>query len=261
MKNSKKLSIGIMGNGVVGSTLLSWFPEALCYDVDVSRRKNEINELEEKAEYIIIAVPTPFDLKKGEFDPSYVNEAIEQFSSSKVFIIKSTCVPGTTDWLQKKYPQHTFLINPEFLTEKTAQHDFLHPDMQILGYTEKSKHLAERVLAVLPKAPVSEIVPAKVAEAVKYFRNCFYATKVVFANQFYDFCEKTGIDYDKVKDIVQYDKMIGSNHLDIFHQGGRGAGGKCLAKDLSAFTILSNLPLFVATNKLNREYLKLSEKS
>ena len=53
MKNSKKLSIGIMGNGVVGSTLLSWFPEALCYDVDVSRRKNEINELEEKAEYII----------------------------------------------------------------------------------------------------------------------------------------------------------------------------------------------------------------
>jgi UDP-glucose 6-dehydrogenase len=132
--------------------------------------------------------------------------------------------------------------------------------MQIVGYTNKSKGIAQKILNILPKAEFKLITEAINAEAIKYFRNCFYATKVVFANQFFDYCQEKDIDYEEVKDAVKHDKMISPNHLEIFHQGGRGAGGKCLSKDLAAFASVSNLPLLKKVEVLNRQYLSKSKK-
>lgn len=255
---SKK--IGILGNGMVGSTLLKWFKNALVFDVDPKRSINSAEEIDHLTEIVFICVPTPFSHSKNEFDLSIVDEAISMLKGPKTIIIKSTVVPGTTQYLQDKYPKHLFLFNPEFLTEKTALNDFLNPEMQIVGYTNKSKKIANKILKLLPKSSFENITDAKNAESIKYFRNCFYATKVVFANQFYDYCKKENIDYETVKDAVKHDSMISPSHLEIFHQGGRGAGGKCLAKDLSAFTEFSKLPLLKFVNKLNIQYLKESKK-
>ena len=48
-------------------------------------------------------------------------------------IIRSTVIPGTTWALQTKYPHLNILFNPEFLTERSANFDFINQSRFIIG--------------------------------------------------------------------------------------------------------------------------------
>ena len=75
---------------------------------------------------------------------------------------------------------------------------------------------------------------------VKYFTNTFLSTKVSFANEMYQICEKLDIDYDKVVEYAKYDERIGYSHLNVpGPDGDYGFGGHCLPKDLNALINLS----------------------
>jgi UDPglucose 6-dehydrogenase len=67
--------------------------------------------------------------------------------------------------------------------------------------------------------------------------NCFLATKVIFANEMFEVCEKLGIKYEEVKKMVVADKRILDGHLDITTLGG--FGGKCFPKDLLALRAMA----------------------
>lgn len=224
--------IAIMGAGMVGGALARYFSqhkknEPILYDPPKGLGdKQTLNA----AEVVFICVPTPYIEGIG-FDDSFLGQAFAGLTGEKIVVIKSTVMPGTTEKYQKQFPQHQILFNPEFLTEATADHDTLHPNRQIIGYTEKSKAVAEEILKMLPAAPLQKIMPAVEAEMVKYFSNTFYALKVAFANQFYDLCQKIGVNYDEIKECAKAEPMMGTNHWEIFHKGYRGYGGKCLPKD------------------------------
>lgn len=225
------MKIGIAGFGMVGGALGKVLPRATVYDpYKKIGSKEEINE----CECVFVAVPTPHDEKSGGFDLSVVEETLAFLTSNKIVVIKSTVLPGTTEYLQKKYPRHQILFNPEFLTEVTADQDMRYPDRQIVGFTELSYNVAGDIMALLPLAPFERIMPATEAEMVKYYGNTWFSTKVIFANQMYDICQGLGIDYDTVKEATAADKRIGRTHLEIFHHGYRGYGGKCLPKDTRA---------------------------
>jgi UDPglucose 6-dehydrogenase len=194
-----------------------------------------------QADIIFICVPTPYLVKESGFDLSFVREACSKIEGSKVVVIKSTVVPGTTEKLQTEFSQHKFLFNPEFLTELTADQDMSYPDRQIVGYTQQSFSVSGAVMALLPLAPYERIMPATEAEMVKYFGNNWFAIKVAFANQMYDLCSKLGLDYDNVKEAAAADKRIGRSHLEVWHKGYRGYGGKCLVKDIRAMIQFANL--------------------
>ncbi len=72
------------------------------------------------------------------FDDSFLLDAVARVRGPKTVVIKSTVLPGTTELLQERYPQHRFMFNPEFLREATAYDDFVNPDRQIVGYTAAS---------------------------------------------------------------------------------------------------------------------------
>lgn len=225
--------IGIFGAGVLGGALKRYFSHAKVYD-----KYKDLDSLEEvlKQDYFFICVPTPHNEDTG-FDRSALEEVFSHIGAlgqEKIVIIKSTVLPGTTDYFQEKYPHLKILFNPEFLTEQTAEQDFRFPDRQIIGYTERSFNKAGDILQMLPLAPFERIVPAKTAELIKYFGNAWFAIKVVYANQMYDLCEKLGINYDDVRNAAAADKRIGRSHLEVFHKGYRGYGGKCLPKDTRA---------------------------
>ena len=241
---NKKYKIGIFGVGMVGGAFKRYFENKPNYEVHFFDKKGlgSMDDLS-NADYIYICLPTPYVEGSG-CDVGIIESAIKELTEhtrdaegdmiSKVFIIKSTVEPGTTQKLQDKYPEHKFLFSPEFLTEVTADNDMAYPDRQIVGYTAQSYTIAKDVLQQLPLAPYERIVKSEEAEMIKYFGNNWFAVKVVFANQMYDLCTKMGIDYEAVKDGAAADKRIGRTHLDILHKGGRGAGGKCLRKDLGA---------------------------
>ena len=152
-------------------------------------------------------------------------------------------------------------MNPEFLTEETADQDMSYPDRQIVGYTEKSHDVAGDLIQLLPLAPFERILPATEAELVKYFGNTWFSVKVSFANQMYDICQALGADYDRMVEASAADKRIGRTHLNVWHKGYRGYGGKCLPKDIKAFIQLANskgvdLKLHKAAEYINEELMK-----
>lgn len=235
MKNSPK--IGIVGVGYLGGAVKYWFDKqnfsAFFYD-----KYKEVGSLQDlnKAEIIFICLPTPFIEKENKgFDDSAILEVLQEINGQKIIVIRSTVLPGFTESYQKKFPQHKFLMNPEFLRAKTAIQDYLNPERQIIGYTKKSKDVAKDILSILPKAPFKKIVKATEAETIKYFGNVFLANRVIFANQMYDICQKIGIDYEAVKECAGADPRIGGSHFDVFSDDYRGYSGTCLPKDTKAF--------------------------
>lgn len=250
-----KKKIGIVGLGMVGGALRKWFEkqdyELFLYD---KYKKIGFPELLKKADYIYICVPTPTIDQRCDIDA--LIDVLNGLKGEKVVIIKSTILPGTTASLQIKYPQHKILFNPEFLTAKNADQDMHYPDRQIIGTTVKSHTVATDILQQLPLAPFETIVPSGIAEMAKYFNNCWLASKVTFANQMYDVCEKLGINYDTVADIVMADKRIGRTHWKIWNEGYRGYDGMCLPKDTKAFLKFAkdlkvDLPTLIAADKYN----------
>lgn len=254
---AKEFRVGVMGVGVVGGAVAEYFKSIgktpLLYDKH--KKLGSVAEVNE-ADAVFICVPTPYG--ENGFDLSMVEEAVSNLRNGKIVVVKSTVLPGTTENLQAKYSQHQFLFNPEFLRELTAVEDMLSPERQIVGYTEKSRPVAEKILEILPPAPFKKIIPATEAEMVKYFGNTHLAARVIFANQMYDLCQALGIDYDKVRECVGEDKRIGHSHFDIWQGGYRGYGAKCFPKDIRALIQLAemkgvDLKFHKLVEEINRE--------
>jgi len=253
-----------MGAGMVGGALIKYL-ERKKFDhivYDPPKGFSDVAVLN-SSEVIFICVPTPFDEAKG-FDLSYVEGALATLTGEKIVVLKSTVVPGTTARLQERFPMHRICYNPEFLTEESKDQDFAFPDRQIVGYTDQSFGIAKDIMLLLPQAPFERIVSATAAEMIKYFGNTWFSAKVVFANQMYDLCQKLGVEYDAVKDSVAADKRIGPTHLEVFHGGYRGYGGKCLPKDTRALIQLGDrlgisLDLLKMVEYINNKLIKQSE--
>ena len=212
---NKAYTIGIIGAGFVGSAVASFFKNARVYD-----KFKPMDSFEEvmSRDVIFVCVPTPYN--KG-FDRSYLDEVfneIAKYKKERLVVIKSTVIPGTTEYFQKQHPHLLILFNPEFLTQNTAEYDFSHPDKQIIGYTEKSKHIAEDVLSILPDAPYKKTMPSTSSELVKYAVNSYYASKVIFGNVLYDIASALGLDYEIVKQAFVSDKRICDSHFAHDHR-------------------------------------------
>jgi UDPglucose 6-dehydrogenase len=233
------VKIGIIGDGVVGGALRAWF-ESQGADVRPYDPRKGLRDRTgiDAADVVFVCVPTPYEAGRG-FDHSHLLDAMASISGSKLVVIKSTVLPGTTDELQRRCPQHRLMFNPEFLREATAVADMAHPDRQIAGVTPQSEADASLVLGLLPPAPFVRVCLAREAEMAKYVANSFLAVKVSFANEVFDLCEQTGIDYTAMRDIVAADERIGASHFDVLADGYRGYGGKCLPKDSKALLSLA----------------------
>lgn len=243
--------VGIIGVGMVGSPLKRWFEEFKGYErgkdlflYDIDPKKGYFDDVS-NADVIFVAVPSPRN-PDGSCNTAIVEEAARSIKGEKVVVIKSTVPPGTTERLQKQHPQHKFLFNPEFLTERQAWIDMVRPDRQIVGFTASSLDASHLVLSLLPKAPfmspwgLNTYTPVKItateAEIIKYSGNVHFARKINFANAIARLCESHGIDYENVRKGVAADHRIGDSHLDVNHGGYRGWGGYCFPKDLDALT-------------------------
>src|SRR3972149_3252656 len=234
-----KTAIGIIGVGYVGGALHGWFksqPER--FDVFVYDKFKRLGSPDEGnlASIIFVATPTPFREDAGGYDDSAIRDALANIRDGKMIVIKSSVTPGSTERFQKEHPQKILLFSPEFLKAQNAASDFVNSERQIVGYAdEKNRGKAAEILAILPPAPYMKVMRATEAEMVKFFGNTYLATRVVFANQIYDLCEKLGIDYNAVKEGVGQDPRIGTSHLEVLHGEHRGYGGLCFPKDMKAF--------------------------
>ena len=232
------MKIGFIGQGWIGKNYADDFESRGYAVVRYALETPYITNKEHIAgcDLVFVAVPTP-TTPRG-FDVSAVRAVLPLVGDGKVAVIKSTILPGTTEMLQKEFPNIFVLHSPEFLAESTAAYDAAHPNRNIVGIPvddETYRAKAQMVLDVLPDAPYARILAAQDAEFVKYAGNCFLFTKVMFTNLLYDLVAARGSNWREVRDALVHDPRIGASHTNPVRDGGRGAGGDCFIKDFEAF--------------------------
>ena len=237
--------VGIIGNGFVGSAIAFGFglhADIKIYDKNNSKSTNTLEEVVNGSEFIFLSLPTPMSLSKnGKIDLSIIDQAFQEIlavndGADKIFVIKSTVVPGTTKHFQNKYPQLKIVFNPEFLTERAARLDFINAARIVIGGSpEDNERLANLYRARFPYTKIVQ-TDTQSAEFVKYMCNCFFASKVSFVNEMKQMSDVLGLDWDAVMDGFISDGRMGNSHFDApGHDGKHGFGGKCFPKDINAF--------------------------
>ena len=241
------MNIGIVGLGYVGTAIKSGFEKHYTVETydkyDGFKSTVQLSDMVAECEVIFVCVPTPMR-EDGSCHTNIVESVVQEIDEwtsryhkdiKPIVVIKSTVPPGTTEHLNKKYKNINVIFNPEFLTEMNFLEDFKNQTRIILGGTRKGTNILRQVYSkVFPHATIVK-TGSKTAEMVKYFVNCFLATKVSFANEMKQICDKIGIDYDKVVEYATYDERLGKSHWAVpGPDGDFGFGGHCLPKDVSA---------------------------
>ena len=255
-------TIGIVGQGYVGGAVKEVFSKY--YDVetyDLDKDKCSVDYLEDIVELsniIFVCVPTPMK-KDGSCDTSIVEAVVKDINdmvvsrnvSGRVVVIKSTVPPGTTERLSEECHNISVIFNPEFLTEANYLEDFKNQNRIILGGKRPGTTKVKQVYSkVLPKTKVIKTGSTH-AEMVKYMTNTFLATKVSFANEMFEICERLGIDYDKVTEYATYDERLGKSHWAVPGPDGHyGFGGSCFPKDINALINVAKDKLDLYPNTL-----------
>lgn len=186
---------------------------------------------------IFLCLPTPMN-PDGTCNTDIIESVVDEIDSwgeRRTLVIKSTVIPGTCDRLNANHMNVDVCFNPEFLTERTAVDDFKNQKFIIVGgptdAVRQVKHVYQRSFPNVPCYKTEAIV----AEMVKYTINCFLATRVSFANEIRQICDKANIDYDKVVEYATKDERIGHTHWAVPGPDGHfGFGGSCFIKDLNA---------------------------
>ena len=250
------MKVGIIGQGFVGTAVregLKQFYEIDTFDLDENKRDVDyIEDIIDRNDIIFVCLPTPMK-KDGSCDTSIVENTIIELDdlaltrqcSNRIVIIKSTIPPGTTERLNEECKHIQIIFNPEFLTEANFIEDFKTQDRIIIGGPRPaSTKVRQLFYKVFPKAHIIK-TSSTIAEMVKYMTNTFLATKVSFANEIFEICERLGIDYDKVTEYATYDERLGKSHWSVPGPDGHyGFGGSCFPKDINAL-------ISVAKNKLD----------
>jgi len=243
MKINKK--IGIIGNGFVGSAVRYGFSPNVGVDADVkvydknpNKSTHTLEEVVTKSDVIFLSVPTPSN-KDGSMNLDIVDSAladISKYNFDGIILLRSTVVPGSTKKLRDKYSNLRIVFNPEFLTERSANFDFINQNRFILGGSsddviEVSELFRERFGSSLSIVQTNY----ETAELIKYMTNTFFATKISFLNDMKILADKCGVIWEDAVEGFVRDGRIGHSHLNVpGHDGKYGFGGSCFPKDIQA---------------------------
>ena len=243
--------IGVVGNGFVGKAVKFGFsPSVGCdaeirvYDKEPSKSTHTLEETVNESDFIFLSVPTPAN-SDGSINISVLEDVLgdidEVSERNNYILVRSTVVPGTTWALQEKFPSLNLLFNPEFLTERSANFDFINQSRFIIGSGDSYESaLGSELFTKLIRDRFGDCVSVlectyETAEMIKYMNNCFFATKVSFMNEMYQIAEKCKVNWEQAVDGFVADGRVGHSHLNVpGHDGKFGFGGSCFPKDIQA---------------------------
>jgi UDPglucose 6-dehydrogenase len=245
------------------------------------RATTNLTEAVLDSEVTLIAVGTPFngeeiDLTAVLGAARQIGAVIAQKSTYHLVVVKSTVVPGTTDCRvlpaledasgKRAGVDFGVAMNPEFLSEGEAVHDFMFPDRLVLGgIDEQSIEVLDRLYASYPDEVPRLRTNTRTAEMIKYASNSLLATLISFSNEVANLGAAIGgIDAVEVLRGVHLSQYFrgrnaqGLPPITAFLAAGCGFGGSCLPKDVSALIAKGRqvgrpMPLLQSVMDVNHE--------
>jgi len=204
----------------------------------------------QNSDMTLITVPTPSN-PDGRFSNASVEAVLSRIapalrikSSFHVVGVISTVMPGTSERVFKPRLEKLtgkvcgrdfgLLYNPEFVALGSVIHDFLNPDMLLIGASDdrSAQAAGELYASVVESNPYCAVMSLTNAEITKLSLNCYVTMKISFANELAAICEKIpGADVDVITAAIGSDGRVGRQYL----KGGLGFGGPCFPRDNLAF--------------------------
>jgi GDP-mannose 6-dehydrogenase len=218
------------------------------------RATSELSDAVRHTDLSLVCVGTPSQ-PNGGIDLKYVRRVCEQIGrtlatheGAPVIVMRSTMLPGTMRELviptlekfsgKRAGEEFGVCVNPEFLREGTAVHDYYHPPKTVIGELSRSSgDLLQSVYAGMPGPMIRTDI--ETAEMVKYADNAWHALKVGYANEIGNLCKALGIDAHKVMEIFCQDRKL--NLSPCYLKPGFAFGGSCLPKDVRALLYKAKL--------------------
>ncbi len=219
------------------------------------------------ASFICVGTPPKEDgSQNSEFIISAtegIGDALAKRTEPHVVVVKSTVEPGTSrdivlpileERSGKKVGEDIGLcMNPEFLREGSAIKDSFEPDRVVIGEVAPAADPLVKVYEPLG-APIVRVT-LETAEMIKYASNAFLATKISYANEMANLCERMDIDALEMLEGMAMDQRINPK----FFIPGFGYGGSCFPKDVKAIVSVARRlgePTPVLEAVLNRNELQ-----
>ena len=246
-------SILIIGFGTVGRNL---YEELSVLEPDIYDKYKPEYWLKREGvtyDFAFICVDTPYVDEKNPCDISQIEAALEE-NDAKIYIIKSTVLPGTTYNLIAKHDKR-IVFSPEYYggTQHCNNFDF---NFTILGGAKRSCIAVQQLLQnVYDGRHVFRIVDAETAELVKYMENCWLATKVTFCNEFYRIAANEGINYEELRELFILDPRVNPSHTFVYRDHPYW-DSHCLNKDVHALCDMSKSQFLKAVIDSNERHKK-----
>jgi len=221
----------------------------------------------------LVCVGTP-SRGNGDIELKYVRHVCEQIGTAlpdhpgaPAVVIRSTMLPGTMRDVviptleacsgRRAGVDFGVCINPEFLREGTAVHDYFNPPKTVIGEINRASGDLAANLYARTAAPLIR-TDIETAEMIKYADNAWHALKVGFANEIGNICKGLEVDSHRVMDIFCQDTKL--NLSRYYLKPGFAFGGSCLPKDLRALlykakTLDVSLPILSAILPSNEEQI------
>lgn len=249
-------SILIVGKGVCGEATAAIFNNEVDYqDPDKGFQVDDCSDYC----YAFICVPTP-SLAGSTYNYKFLEDSLVDLMRKGfqgIAVIRSTCDPEFLVRMSEVYEKTVYW--PEFLREAHATEDSKNPDNVVIG---GEKSLVDSLAKTLETAGHTRLTlwtktDLLTASIIKLGLNSALASKISMFNSIYNICKQTGANWETVKTVIGNDLRIGDGHTDVPGPDGKfGFGGKCLPKDLRAFSELAKDNVYLESIMLYNNKLR-----
>ena len=285
-----RLHIAVIAAGVVGKAtgagLASKGHDIVFYDLDKTRMAqlavegyetaSTLREAVDQSSITMICAPTP--TVNGSVDTrallsisAEVGKVLREKRRYHLVVVRSTTPPGITrghvipqiefSAQSKIGPKIGVCHNPEFLREKFALDDFLHPGAVVIGEADKTAGDKLESLYSSFESPIARC-SLETSEMIKCASNLFNAAKISFFNEIDQACKAVGVRSEDVSKLMPRLALGLRGDLKEWGiYGGRPFEGMCLPKDLEAFISFMrakgvDLPMLSAVKQVNERIAK-----